>query len=181
MNKELTEAIIKHIFASFGVIPSGFINFDRSESLLEKKYLLPVKLNFEDTTKSTGQVWGCQFSAEQQEIKVLLGNCSIEDNIKEYALLVQLKNGPIYGLFFAGDDSCKFNMEPMIACSVNGKEWIECSTFLQASFLTGMEQLKEVGLGWNKISSHEEEFTKLISFIDYHYLVYEAQYERQKD
>ncbi len=181
MNRQLLRAIIEHVLASFGVIPSDFINFNKTQSLKEKNWRLPISVDFEVQPKlasPSGQVWGCQISTEGQEVKIILANLTQEENFPEYALLVQLKDSPCYGLYLV--DASGIDSEPMIACSVNGKEWIECNTYLQASFLTGMEQIKESVLSWNKCVSFETEYEKLVSFIDYHHLVYGEANEGQE-
>lgn len=173
MNRQLLRSIIEHIFASFGVIPSDFVNHDKSQSLKDKRWRLSSNIDFESTpelSKPSGQVWGCQISTEGQEIKILLANLTQEEEFPEYALLVHLKDAPCYGLYLI--DASEVDPELMLACSVNGKEWIECNTHLQASFLTGMEQIKESGLSWKKCSSYDSEYEKLLSFIEYHHLVY---------
>jgi len=176
------ESIVRHIFSELAIIPSEFIDYNRSHSLLDKQYALSSKIKFEgdeESGKQSGQVWGCQISTENQEIKILLGNCSQEKGILEYALIVQLKDAPVYGMYLIHTLE-NIPSEPMLACSVNGNEWMECNTFLQASFLTGMEQIKEMGLGWNKCIAYEKEFEKLLSFIQYHDLVYGATNEGQE-
>lgn len=182
MNKRLLEEIVRHVMASFAIIPSEFINFDKTRSLKEKAWLLNSSIKFHGEAPlgfTTGQVWGCQISTEGSELKILLGNCSQEPGLHEYAMLIQLKGAPCYGLYLIYDD--KSDSEAMIAASVNGKEWLQCNTFLQASFLTGMEQVKETGLSWSKCSSHKEEFDKLLSFIEYHHLVYGESDEGQEN
>ena len=169
MNKQLLESIVKHVFANLAIIPSDFVNLDRSRSLMEKEYLLDQKLTFEGDVRQ-GQVWGCQLSSDLQEIKMLLGNCSQDDSVLEYCLIVSIKNAPSYGLYLI--QSKELFGEPLIACTVNGKEWLECNTFLQASFLAGMEQVRETGLSWKKCQTFSEEFEKMLSFISFHQTVY---------
>lgn len=178
MNKQLTEAIVKHVLANLAVIPSNFVNLDTTKSLMEKQFFLGSKIRFAGDASRQGGVWGCQLSAEDQEIKMILGDCSQEAGIPEFALLVQLKNAPCYGLYFVGNME---DSESMIACSVNGIEWLECNSFLQASFLSGMEQVRETGLSWYKCKSYEEELEKLLSFISYHHQVYGGVDEGQED
>lgn len=183
MNKRLLEEIVRHVMASFAIIPSEFIDFNKTRSLKEKSFLLSSKIKFdgeEELGMKTGQVWGCQLSADESELKILLANCSQDPDIYEHAMLIQLKNAPCYGLYFIYQDG-DIESEAMIAASVNGKEWLQCNTFLQASFLTGMEQVKETGLTWNKCSSHQEEYEKLLSFIEYHHLVYGESDEGQEN
>jgi hypothetical protein len=177
MNKQLLDSIVKHVFANLAVIPSDFVNLDRSKSLMEKEYLLDRKLNFSGEGKA-GQVWGCQMSSDQQEVKFLLGDCSLDSNTLEYCLLVTLKGAPSYGLYLVQSD--EFDSEPMIACTIDGKSWLECNTFLQASFLAGMEQIRDTGLSWRKCQNFSEEFDKLVSFIAFHQSVYGGSDEGQE-
>jgi hypothetical protein len=180
MNRVLLQEIIKHVMAGFGVLEANHINYDKTKSLCDKQYLTSNRIEFQDVQNiKTGQVWACQFAADHQELKVLLGNCSQDSDIKEFAMLVQLKGAPCYGLFLV--DGQNVESEPLIAVSLDGKEWLECNTFLQASFLTGMEQVKDTGLSWDKCVSHQEEFEKLKSFIEYHQLVYGDTNEGQED
>lgn len=176
MNRQLRESIVRHVFANLAIIPSEFVSIEGTRSLLESEWALPKKLTFAD---GQGQVWGCQLSADHQEIKFILGDCSQEEGIKEYCLIVTLKDAPSYGLYWVQSDLVE--NEPLIACSVNGTDWLECNTFLQASFLAGMEQIRETGLAWGKCKSYEEEFIKMISFIEFHQQVYGAGDEGQED
>jgi hypothetical protein len=68
----------------------------------------------------------------------------------------------------------------MIAVTMNGKEWMECGTFLQATFLAGMEQIREVGLAWNKCANYKEQFDMLLAFINFHHNTYGDRDEGKK-
>lgn len=185
MNKTLMENIVRHVFANLAVIPSNFVNLDRTKFLMDKDFLLHDKISFVTDNEGVihNKLWGCQISAEQQEIKILLGDCSQEKDIPEYALLVQLKNAPAYGVYLVYNDLVpdKADSEPLIACSLDGKEWLECQTYLQATFLAGMEQIRDIGLSWNKCTNYKIQFESLLSFIKFHNTTYEAKYEGQKD
>lgn len=186
MNLELLQHIVKHVFASFAIIPSDFINLDRTKSLMNPEYLLPEKLHFEaEEGPISNKVWGCQLTFMKQDVKILLGDCTIpqpEDHQfrlgpnRSFAMLVSIKDMPIYGLFYDGDEQ-----EPMIACTVDKKVWMECTTFLQATFLAGMEQLREVGMSWAKCSNYQDQFQHLSAFIKYHSATYEARDARQEE
>jgi hypothetical protein len=171
------EQIVRHILGNFMVIPSAFVNFDLSKSLMSKDFILSEKLSFEmdDGSVIKNNVWGCQISVEQQDLKVLLGDCSQNKECREYCLTTQIKNGPIYGLYLINQSE---NNEAMIACSLNGKDWMECQTYLQATFLAGMEQIRDMGTFWSKCSSYKDQFDALLSFIKFHDAIYEAKYER---
>lgn len=180
MNLNLRAEIVKHVFANFGVIPSQFVN-DKSRSLLNKEYLLPEKLSFEDDNDiiTENKIWGCQLSADIQEIKILLADCTQEENAPEYCLLIQLKDAPAYGIYLTFNESFgdQVGSACMIAYSLDSKSWMECSTFLQATFLSGMEQIRETGFAWNKASNYQPQYQALVSFIKYHSDIYEAEHE----
>jgi len=184
MNYDLMRKIIQHIMANLIIMPSDIVNSDKSKSLISNDLLLKNKLNFEeDGIKFQNNIWGCQISAEQQEIKILVGDCAQDKKMPEYCLIVQLKDAPAYGLYLmfteVFDES--MNPEPMIAVSINNKDWMECSTYLQATFLAGMEQIKDLGLSWNKCSNYSENYELMLSFIKFHNQFYEAAYEGQEN
>ena len=174
MNKTLREAIVKHVFSSFALIPSDFINIDKTKALRNKDFLLPDKIPFvlEDGLEEEKSVWGCQLSVESQEIKILLADCSLEKEIVEYALLVQLKDNPYYGVYLVCSD--QIDSEPLIGCSMDGEAWMECTTYLQATFLAGMEQIKDIGFTWSKCAVYKDQLKALREFIQFHHTVYGA-------
>ena len=175
MNRKLMEDIVRHIFANLAVIPSTFVNIDKTKSLMSKDFVLNEMLSFENEDGIiNNKIWGCQISVEQQELKILLGDCSQEKNTPEYCLVVQLKDAPAYGVYLVCEPE---NSEALIACTLNGKEWMECQTYLQATFLAGMEQIRDIGAAWNKCINYKNQYDLMISFIDFHSLVYEAKYE----
>lgn len=185
MNRILMENIVKHILSNFVVISSSFVDLNKTKSLMNKEFCLTETLSFihdnEQVTKN--KIWGCQISAEQQELKILLGDCSQDKNIPEYCLIVQLKGAPAYGLYLVNNHLLKesIDSEPIIACTLNGQEWMECQTYLQATFLAGMEQIRDTGLAWNKCTDYKEQYNLMLSFIKFHNQIYEAKYEGQKN
>jgi hypothetical protein len=182
MNPNLRSEIVKHIFANFGVIPADYVS-EKTRSLIGKDYLLPEKLSFENEDSTIeNKIWGCQLSSDIQEIKILLADCTQEENSPEYCLLVQLKNAPAYGVYLVFNESfgSQINSACMIAYSVDFTSWMECSTFLQATFLGGMEQVRETGFTWNKVTNYQPQYKSLVSFIKYHSSIYEAEHEGQE-
>jgi hypothetical protein len=184
MNPQLRAEIVRHVFANFGVIPSEYVNREKSKSLMMKDYLLPESLSFEDEDGiiSEQKIWGCQLSADIQEIKILLSDCTQDDDSPEFCLLIQLKNAPAYGLYLTYKESFDTNVGAacMLAYSMDTKSWLECSTFLQATFLAGMEQIRETGFAWNKATSYQPQYQALLSFVKYHSTIYEAEHEGQE-
>lgn len=175
MNKLLMESIVNHIFANLAVIPSTFVNLDKTKSLFSKEFIVNDKLTFSTDEKQVeNKIWGCQISADKQEVIFLLGDCSLDKEYPEYCLIVQLKNAPAYGIYLATNTK---NSVPLIACSLNNKEWMECQTYLQATFLAAMEQIRESGLNWNKCSNYKDQYKLMLSFIDFHDSIYGDQNE----
>lgn len=166
MNLFLRECIVKHILANFAIIPSDFVFLDKSKSLQSKEFLLPKTISFTDSNGSSleNRLWGCQASIDKQEVKILLADCSMDKEISEIAILVHLKGQPMYGLYYVNDEEA----EALIAGSINGKEWLECNTYLQATFLAGMEKLKEFGLPWQKLTDYNDLVSHISFFIDFH-------------
>jgi hypothetical protein len=172
MNPILTEAIIKHILSQFGVLPSPHIDLKKTKSLLDKDFLLSEKLSFqdEDSKMFKNNTWGCQLLLGQQEVKILLGDCS-QDETKEYCLLVQSKDAPAYGLYLVLDEAS----EPLISVITNETDWFPCPTFLQATFLAAMEQIKDTHLNWSKCVDYRTQYDLMLSFIKHHNTVYEEE------
>lgn len=173
MNKRLLKEIVWHIYSNFLIVPSDFIDPNSSLSLMDKEYLLDKKLVFQSDEGAglSKNVWGCQLVTGNQKIKILCGDCS-QDDTKEYALLISVKDAPVYGVYSCFNQNRLVDQEAMIAVSTKDSGWLECNTFLQATFLAGMEQMKELGLSWDKCQDHKEEFNLLKSFISYHDSVY---------
>lgn len=175
MNKNLTEEIVKHIMANFLIIPSEHINQETNQPLISKEYLLNEKLTFEvDDVKIINKTYGCQLAIGEQDIKILLGNCTVEKEVPEFCLIVQLKGAPFYGMYLCYTDLLeeKSDAEIMLGCSLDGKSWMECNTYLQATFLAGMEQIKDTGLTWEKCIDYKDQQNALLSFLVYHSEIY---------
>ena len=63
MNQALLKEIVAHIYAQFAIIPSDYINLQKTGSLLDPTYLLNDKITFEsEGIPYYGKVWGCQMS-----------------------------------------------------------------------------------------------------------------------
>jgi hypothetical protein len=173
LNQDLQTAIVNHILSCFAVIPSNFINLHSSLSLMSPEFLLKDKLQFDNGQKIiANKIWGCQLSVASQEIKILLGDCSsyLEDEI-EFVMVVQAKDMPAYGLYLV-IDGMDYH-ESLIACSLDNKSWIQCNTFLQATFLAAMEQVKDMGLSWKKLEQYTEQFQSMLSLIKFHTLTFQ--------
>ncbi len=171
MNTRLLEQIVRNILENFKVIPSEFVSDEKTKSLMTNEFLLKDTLSFEvDGVNRTNKIWGCQIFYSESEFKILLGDCSQEDDIPEFCLIFQLKGTPAYGVYLVYNDLVDKEVpsDPLIACSLNETDWLECNTYLQATFLAGMENLKELGLAWKKCTNYRTQFEMMKSFIKFH-------------
>lgn len=185
MNRSLTEEIAYHILANLRILPSTFVAPSNTQRLVDKQFLLSEKLSFEEDKQVTSRnVYGCQILVtDNKEFKMLLGDCTIDDDLPEYCLIVQLKDAPVFGLYLAFTRLLEDppDSEAMIAVSPDKKNWMPCSTYLQATFLAGMEQIKDLGFGWSKCSNYQELYEQLLSFIKFHSKFYGVEDEGQEN
>jgi hypothetical protein len=175
MNTKLTHEIVYHILASLGVLPARFVDHQKIQSLVDKKFMLPEKvvLQTEDgiLRKNT---YGCQVSiTDSKDLKMLLGDCTQDTDLPEYCLLVQLKDMPLFGAYLVFNSKDEdIDSEPLIAVSVDKKNWMPCSIYLQATFLAGMEQIRDLRFGWTKCSNYQDQYQMMLSFIKLHHNFY---------
>jgi len=175
MNQTLLKEIVTHIFSNFAIIPSSHVDLHKTESLMSSTYLLPIKINLlvEDDydhnidVKLQRNVWGCQLSVAQNEIKVLLGDFSRSSSsgLSEFAMVIQSKDAPVYGLYLIGNGDYD---NSALAISIEKQGWMMCSTFLQATFLAAMEQVKDLRLPWNKCSQYNDLYKDLLSLSQFY-------------
>lgn len=169
MNQDLIEQIVLHIYSQFAIIPSSFVDLGKTKSLRSKEYLLLDKLTFEldDNSSIQNRVWGCQLKVQNDTMTVLLGDCTLDKEQPEFALIFSTNDTPTYGLYLCPGQS-------VIAYSLNDKDWLQSSTYLQATFLAAMEQIRELGMKWEKSSSDDKLFSSLKSFIQFKSNIEEA-------
>lgn len=181
MNRNLTEQIAFHILANLGVLTSSFVDKDVTRSLIDSSLILPEKLKFEDEGKVIRKnIYGLQVSiADAKELRLLLADCTQDQNIPEFALLVQLKDAPAFGMYAVVTKE-NIDSEVLIAVSTDKNNWMPCSMYLQATFLAGMEQIRDVGFGWTKATNYSEQYQQLLSFIKFHHSYYQEDDEGQE-
>ena len=173
MNDILTAEIAFHILANLGVLSSNFVNVETTKSLIDKNYLLPEKIIYQQDDQTINKnVFGCQVSiTNNKDFKLLLADCTMDKNNPEYGLLVQLKGSPTFGVHLIQDHNYELNdllsLQAIIAVNSDKKHWIPCSTYLQATFLAGMEQLRDLGSGWKKCDNYKDQYQLLLSFIKF--------------
>lgn len=182
MNRKLTEQISLHILAHLGVLQTSFVNKEATQSIMTKTFVLPEKIAFVDDNKETRKnIYGCQVSiADAKELRLLLADCTQEKDFPEFALLVQLKEAPAFGVYVVLTND-QIDSEALIAVSPDKQNWMPCSTYLQATFLAGMEQIRDIGFGWTKAVDYTEQYQQLLSFIKFHHSYYQEDNEGQEE
>jgi hypothetical protein len=185
MNQKLTEQIVYHVLANLGALPSTFVGQKATQSLIDKQFLLPEKVSFEIEGGEIQRknIYGCQITVtNSKEFKMLLADCTQDKDLPEYCLLVQLKDSPTFALYLVFNQlvSEPTDSEAMIAVSVDKVHWMPCSAYLQATFLAGMEQIRDLGFSWSKCTGYQEQYKHLLSFIKFHNNFYGAEDEGQE-
>lgn len=181
MNYQLTEEICYHILANLGVLPSTFVSVQSSRSIIDKQFIIPDKINFQIEDQSVSKnVYGAQVMITgDKEFKLLLVDNSLDD-VPEYGLLVQMKDAPAFGVYLVFNKLLppdqQIEAQAMIAV-MSEDHWIPCSIYLQATFLAGMEQLRDLCVNWGQVKSYDQQYQNLISFLDFHSNFYGGQDE----
>ena len=172
MNTDLRYAIVDHVLANLRVVQSAFVDQDKTRSLMSKEFLLPEQVySYVDQEKIAHKVWGCQLTVGNQNMIMLLTNFSLPSEFPEYAMFIQLGSGPCYGLYLRQDSNYP---EAFMAFSLDGKSWLECRTGIQAAFLAGMEQVKDIGPAQEKCVNYKTQFDAFLSFIKFNEDTYEG-------
>lgn len=166
MSIKLTEEIVRHVYKCIGVkVP----NVQPSvASIMEDSYLLDNTINFDDGQKN--KIWGMDLKSKDGDVTILLADCQ-QDNIPEFALFVNVEGAEAcYGCYLVYNEFDKDNESsayPMIAFKLSEYGWSECNVQLQASFLLGMEKIKDFQFEVIKTSKNDAH-EKLLSFIKFY-------------
>jgi hypothetical protein len=173
MNQKLTEEIAYHVLSNLGVLPSDFVNFDKTKSVMDKQFLLPEKITFQTAEGNIihNNVYGCQITiTPAKDFKLLLADLTQEKNVPEYCLFIQLKDSPAFAVYLIFNRLVEDppDSEALIGVSADKKFWMPCTVYLQATFLAGIEQLRDLGYGWSKCDSYKIQYEQMLSFIKFH-------------
>lgn len=186
MNPQLTEQIAYHVFANLGILPASFVNQEQTKSVADLQFLLPEKLTFQveggkDLQKN---IYGCQIAiTDTKDFKMLIADCTQEKDVPEYGVVLRLKDAPTFGVYLIFNKLVEDppEAEALIAVCTDKKNWMPCTTYLQATFLAGMEQLRDLGFGWKKAAVYRDLYDQLLSFIKFHDLYFGGEDEGQED
>lgn len=168
MNKILTREIINHIYSELGVITNNLVDNKKFGSIKSDNFLLEKKIISESENKKEilGSVWGMESTIVSNDLSILVGDCSIEKSVKEYASIVYLKEAPAYGMYCVYGDGV--DSSPLISVTTDGKSWVPTTTYLQATFLAGMQNVKENIFNWKKCDNYDLKYDLLLSFIKHY-------------
>lgn len=163
MNLTLKREIIKNILCIVGVLReknymgnSLLMPINNDECLIDKK----LAFETEGGEKKKGSVWAAKAGVEKNEIKLMLADISVD--AEEYALLVQMDAFSACAVRLSLDEddygSMFFRVE---------EKWIDTSTSHQARILTGMENLTEIFVTWEKMENYTDMYKLLIDFLNF--------------
>lgn len=160
MNKKLLSEIIYHIFYNLGIN-----NQSSRVSIKDNHFQLSNSLEtIEENNKA------CKFNLFSSEtklsdslFKILYCDFSSQ-NLQEHCVMIKMQDCPTYACFLTIDGS---GYQGEMFTLLESNQWMPASTFLQAAFLAGMEQLKEVLAPWQKCHNFAELLAEMKLFIDY--------------
>ena len=156
----LTNAILEYIFLNLGMMD------ERNNSILSSKLLTDKTITFDDAGKEQQyHVYACQTSIGQSKITMAGTKLNYDDNTKDMVVVVKMEDCPIYGCYISQNN--KTVEDGIIAFSIKNNVWLSASVFIQASFLAGMEQLKDVIIPFDVCNKPQEIYDILVSFLKY--------------
>ena len=160
MNNILTFEIVKHVMNSFGILKDS-----KTISIKNDSFELKEKLKFErdDGTIDKKRIWAAEISIQNEPLKVLVTDCS-EKSDEEYYVFVKMHDCPAYCLYFnSNPEFMNFN----IICVAVEKNWMKCNIGLQATFLAGIETVKDLPTTFQPSKKYKDDLDLFISFVDY--------------
>lgn len=167
---KLTNEILLHVFNGLGITKSVDV------SLISDSFLLPKQIKFKvlDEDLIVVKLWGAQITIDKSRLRLLCGDFSMDT--KELALVIKLDNCPSYGCYLSFQDI----KDSFIVFSLKDNEWLMANTYVQATFLAGMEQLRDIGTVWNTLSKYDDLVENIKSLVEYHDTISDV-YEDEDD
>lgn len=164
---KLTNQVVIHIMDNLGIINLN----DKSPTT--DAFLIPKTLPFEDSDSKVrnAKLWGGELDISNSKMRFLFADFSESRLERDLFLVVRLDNSPAYAAYLSYDMDDYFDdLEPfdsMIAFSLTPNCWLQSNVYIQAMFLAGMEQLRDVSGTFSKISRYDDLVENLMSFIKY--------------
>jgi hypothetical protein len=163
MNTELTNAIIKYLYTGLGIYGT-----EVPVSLRHQLFKTDKQIAFEDESGSKGvPVWAGETKLDNKKFNFIYTSLTINEMTEDF-LVVKLDDNPGYGCYASLDILNQSTIgDGFIAVQLKLNSWIPANVYLQATFLAGMEQLKDLASRYDKSSKVEEMFGLLKEFINY--------------
>lgn len=150
---KLTNAIVEHILTNLGCFDQ------RTNSLFSLALKTDLQLTYEDDGAQTQyDIYACETLLSHMPITIV--GASLSSKEPDIAVVVHIKDCPNYGCYW--NDSAG-----LIAYTLKENTWIEANTHIQASFLLGMEQLRDMVQPFVACKSPQTIHQSLISFLKY--------------
>jgi len=136
-NLELEKEIIKHICYNFG-IKSQLLSIVDNQWLVHELHL------FEDSSYKN-RIYGLKINVLNQNFIINFVDVSDNKDYESFILFINAENLANYALYvnIETDEYLMF---------IKTQIWERCSTYLQSTFLSGMEQVREIGFYPEKIT-----------------------------
>lgn len=172
MNSELTNAILYHILLNLG------LNKTQKNTIFNDLFITNNDIEyvneFDEMNKSS--VYSCQMKVNNSSFQIICAKLSTDYKTsidEDVYFVIKLEGCPTYGCYLSvntdkmEDVNNQSFHDGFIACFIDNKHWVPAPVFIQATFLAGMEQLRELSAPFTKVDSNEELFNNLKSFITY--------------
>jgi hypothetical protein len=156
MSEQLTNQIVKHVLDNVGITD------EKQVSILQFLTDKTIQFDVEDGELATAEVWACQTLVDNVRFRMMYSHLD-----GDMIFVSKLDECPTYGCSLIIDNEITYNLDGFIGLKMNDQNWIPTTIFLQATFLAGMEQLKDLSGGYSKCSDHEDLLSDLKSFISF--------------
>lgn len=172
MNDKLTNAIVEHILDNLGITAK------QPTPITSDAFLTNHKIPYEyEETSEEAKVWVSEASINGSKITIAYTTFNVEGGYSEDIVIVDIKDCPLYGCYFMRDTNEYDNTEmpyteALIAFSIkNDKKseisWLKASDHIRATFLAGMEHIKDLMASFAKPKNSDDIFKALMSFTKY--------------
>lgn len=165
-NDEITNAIIKHIFTQLGLYDTTAVSIHHKAFLTDKT----IAYENDNYEKMSAKVYACQTEISSKKLSIISSELDESENF----VVVKFDSNPAYGLYLCSEyPSEDIIATPLVfqdgflATQLKEKTWIPTTIYLQATFLAGMEQLRDLTSKYDKVKDIDVLFDLLKEFISY--------------
>jgi hypothetical protein len=161
MSEELTTAIVAHILCNLGILEL------RQVSILSKEFLTDLHLQFQDEELDRQtNIWACETTINNSKLKIMCSYCDIDNKQETEAIvIIKLDNCPTYGCYYTCTEMGAWSM---LAFTIKDNVWIQTTTYIMATFLAGMETMRDLTVAYKKCKETNDLFKDLKNFIKYY-------------